>query len=458
MPEAAGQIAEFIAAKDRLRPTPEQRHLAYRALIDTIAVSVAGRSEPAVRIARDYVAQATGRGLSRSWNDPMQLPAEDAAWLNGISSHVLDYDDVLAPMRGHVSVAVFPALLAIAPEVGATGAQLAGAYIAAFEVIAKLSWPMAASHYARGWHSTSSLGVIGATAGCCQLLGLNQEETVNAIGLAVANASGTRENFGTMAKSFHVGECARTAVRAALLARAGFDASPRALDGPAGFLSLYAEGEDVSAHLSTLGESPLEIERTGIEVKKYPCCYATHLALDGALALRAEFDLALSQIERVEIVASAGALDALIDRSPQSALEAKFSMEYVVAAALQHGAVRLTSFVPPKVLNAEVMNFLPKIAVHEEAETSGPRFATVRLFERNGSRYERYVDHLRGGGRDPLSDSELVEKADDCMRFGGCLVAAKDFAAQVFSSDDQPIANIIAALDFGDAIHKNKGR
>jgi 2-methylcitrate dehydratase PrpD len=446
MQTAAARIAAFVARSRNLQLSPAQRHLTYRALLDTIAVSIAGRSEEAVRIARRYVSESVGAGSARAWMDDALLPSEHAAWLNGICSHVLDYDDVMAPMRGHVSVAVIPALLALAPEMNATGRDYAVAYATAFEVLARLSRVMAFEHYAKGWHSTSALGVIGAAAACSSLLKLTERQTINAIGLAVAQAAGTRQNFGTMAKSFQIGECARAAIRSVLLARAGFDAASDSIDGPFGYIALYGAGQDVSDAFDGIGTAPLELDRTGIEVKKYPCCYATHQALDAVLSLRQAHALDLQSVARIEIVASAGALEPLIRTPPTSGLTAKFSLEYTVAAALQDGAVGLSTFDDAQAMRPEVMAFLPNVATKEDGGPPRPRWTRVRIFLHNGTSVEKLVDTLRGGAADPLSDEELVDKVQDSFAFTSLDCSARAFAAKVFAMDDVPVDQVLHGL------------
>lgn len=443
MPTAAAQIADFVTRPQGHALSSAQRHLAYRALLDTLAVSIAGRNETPVRIARQYIETVAGAGSARVWMDDTLMPAEHAAWINGISAHVLDYDDVMAPMRGHPSVVMIPALLALAQDVQARGLDYAAAYAVGFEVLAKLSKVMAFQHYAKGWHSTSSLGIIGAIAGCSALLGLSKEQTVNALGLGVAQAAGTRQNFGTMAKSFQIGECGRAAVRSVLLARAGFDAASAGIDGPFGYLALYGEGQNASSALAELGEGPPELEKTGIEVKKYPCCYATHLALDAALALRQAHALGLNAIARIEISGSAGAFEPLIKLAPTSGLEAKFSLEYTVTTALRDGAVRLSSFYGLDALHPEVMAFLPRITAREEDSPPVPRWAEITIHMRDGTEMTARVDRLRGGAADPLSDLELIEKAQDCFSFASCSLSAHAFADRIFALDRVPLDEVM---------------
>lgn len=440
--DASATIAAFGQRFAHTPPAAAQRRTAYRALLDTVAVAIAGRNESAVQIAQNY-ARTLGGGHATVWHTGESLHPEAAAWINGVAAHVLDYDDVMTMMRGHVSVAMVPALVALGQTTGASGARFADAYIAGFELMAKLSRVMALPHYSKGWHSTSALGVLGAALACSVLLGLDETQTVNALGLAVAQAAGTRGNFGTMAKSFQAGQCNAAAVRAALLAQAGFTASESALDGKYGYLALYAANENVAAALGTLGTAPLEIETTGIDIKKYPCCYAIHRALDALFALCAQHGFNASEIERIAVTNSAGGLEALQSRLPTNGLEAKFSMEYNMAAALIDGAIRLSSFDDAQVTRAPVAALMPRVSVHEAAGSILPRWSHVKVHLRNGATLENRVSVARGDAGDPLSDAQLLDKAADCFAFGQFEGDAQDFGRRVLAMGEAPVDTVI---------------
>lgn len=446
MATASQRIAAFSARFASTALTAAQRHQAYRALLDTVAVAIAGRNEQASRIAAEYMRGYASAGCSTIWATGEAMHAECAAFVNGVTAHVLDYDDVMTPMRGHVSAAMVPALAALAQTTGADGQRFSTAYIAGFELMAKLSRVMALQHYSRGWHSTSALGVLGATLACSVLLGLTETQTSHALGLAVAQAAGSRQNFGAMAKSFQAGQCNAAAVRAVLLAQAGFTASPDAIDGKFGYLALYGAGEDATSALAALGDAPLEIDAMGIDIKKYPCCYAIHRALDGMLALRAAHKLTPDAVAKIEVTNSTGGLDALLAKSPTNGLEAKFNMAYAMAAALIDGHIRLSSFDDTQVMRPEIAAFLPKVSVKEATGTILPRWSHVHVERNDGQVFEQHVNTARGDAGDPLSDTELVEKIADCFAYGNFNRDANAFAQRMFGMKNTPVGNVIAAV------------
>jgi 2-methylcitrate dehydratase PrpD len=440
---ASIKLAEFASTFSADRLSAHQLHQTARALIDTYAVAVAGRKEEAAVIALDYARERSAKQMATAWGTDVRLPLEEAALYNGVAGHVLDFDDVTSPLRGHPSIALLPALAALAEANDKSGKQLAAAFVVGFEVICKLAKTVVNDHYAKGWHSTSSVGTIAATVACAHLLGLRRDQVCNALGIALSQTAGSRANFGTMAKSFQAGNCGASAIRAALLAQRGFTGSWNALDGAFGYMALYANGEDLHAQLDTLGAEPMEIDTSGFEIKKYPLCYATHRAIDGVLDLRAEHRLTLDQIARAEIVTNHRAMVPLIYPHPQTGLEGKFSMHYAVAAALLDAHVGLSSFEDAAVLRPQIQQFFSRVEAREEQGPVSPRWTRVRLETRDGRVVTKMVTQLRGAADLPLSDAELIEKAEDCFAFGGHESSARAFADAAFSIGQLQVSEII---------------
>lgn len=442
------RLAGFVAALDADALLPPERELVARAVLDTVAVGIAARDEPAARLA---IRRATeqGRGPCTLWvgGGTAAVREEEAAWANGVIAHVLDFDDVTSPMRGHPSVAMLPALLALAEAEALSVGEVAAAYVAGFEVIAALSVAMAAPHYAKGWHSTATIGAIGAAAACARLLQLDAARTAHAIGLAVTQAAGTRASFGTMAKSVQAGNANLTGLRAARLAQLGFDAAPEPLDGMMGFAGLGSGSG--SLVLPALGGALL---RHGLEVKKYPLCYATHRALDAVLELRTTHGLELADVAAVHVHASPGALAPLIHHRPTTGLDAKFSMEYAMAAALADGAPRLASFEDAAVLRPALQAFLPRVTADEAEGTLLPRWAEVSLRLVDGRALSVRRHTLRGGAEDPLSRAELLAKAADCLAHGGAAAAGAGALLAAMEDPGRAVGAALRAALVGEAV------
>ncbi len=437
-------IADFAVAFDPAALERAHVRLCARALIDTVAVALAGRHQPAARRAAAY-ARAAGPGAAALWGRDGFAPVEAAALYNGVAAHVLDYDDVSSPMSGHPSVALLPALVALAQTRDLPGRHVAGAYVVGLEVACRLGRALGTAHYDRGWHTTATVGTVAAAAACARLIGLDATRTANAIGLGAAQTGGTREHFGTDAKSFQAGQCGAAAVRAALLAETGFTASPRALDGKAGLFALYgAESpEAIAAERAALGSWPLEVDRSGIEIKKYPACYATHRPLDALLQLRRQHRFGIDDIARIDVVTSGSGLAPLRQEPATTGTQGQFSLPYVLAAALLDGEIRLSSFADSAVLRPAARAFFAKVHARESTAPMLPRWAELEVTLVDGRRLAQRIDTLRGAPENPLSDDELQRKAADCLAFGDCGLDTATLVRAAFQLGELPMRTVL---------------
>lgn len=445
-PTASERIADFVLGPAPAHASAQATHVVERALLDTFAAALLGVNEPCSRDLTAYVSGWTAPQMATVWATGEKLPLETAALVNGTMGHALDYDDVSSPMRGHPSVVLLPALVALAEAEDSGGHEVVEAFVAGFEVIVRMCRAIVSDQYAKGWHVTSSIGTIGATAACARLLRLDRRQTVHALGVAVSQISGTRENFGTACKPLQAGLANQVAVRSALLARNGYDASVHAIDGQQGYTRLYADHQSLEEQLALLGTQPLEIDASGIEIKKYPLCYATHRAIDGVLDLLAEQPIAFDDIEAVDVDINYRALVPLIHNQPQTGLEGKFSMQYAVAAAFRDGHVRLHSFEDEAVQRPEIQRFMRSVRPKEGPPPMFPRWTQLTVHLRSGEKIVRRIEKLRGSAQLPLTDSELIDKTLDCIAYAGLPHRAEDVARAAFTLASAPVRSVIAGM------------
>ena len=443
---ASEKIASFVLNFDPATITAASRHVAARALYDTIVCALAGVQEPASQLSLQYAQGQTGPHMATVWATGQKLSLEMAALVNGTMGHALDFDDVSSPLRGHPTVAILPAVIALGESLQAQGRDIITAYIVGFEVTLRLARAIVDEQYAKGWHSTASIATFGATVACAHLLKLNHAQIVNALGITVSQVAGTRQNFGTMSKPFQAGQANAVALRAVILAKLGFDASAKALDGDLGYTTLYADKMDLHGELDQLGRLPLEIERSGIEVKKYPLCYATHRTIDGLLDMLKDTPFKFEQLDHVDIQTNYRATVPLIHSRPQTGLEGKFSMQYAVAAALHDGEVVLKTFEDAAVQRSAIQAFLPKVSVTEGAPPLYPRWAELTVYLKDGTVLKRRVEKLRGSKEHPLTDAELIVKGADCCSFGHFNTSAAELAQTCFTLDQQPLTVLLKSL------------
>jgi 2-methylcitrate dehydratase PrpD len=413
-------IATWVAGASLEAMPAEVVSRARAGVIDTVGVILAGRDEPVTRIVAGLVAEDGGAHVASHLGTTLMTTPEAAALLNGVAGHALDYDDVSATVTGHPSVVVLPAALAAAELTGASGARLLEAYAVGVEVMAKLGLAMGPAHYRAGWHATSTLGTLGAAMAAGRLLDLDAERLASALAIAVSLASGSRQNFGTMAKPFHAGHAARCGVAAARLAALGMTGDPTAVEAPLGFFALLSFGDGRPESVAPALGRPYDLASTGLSVKRYPCCFATHRAADAVLDLRREHRLDAGLVEAVTVTVPIGGVSPLIHDRPQTGLQGKFSMQYVLAAALLDGRVGLDSFTDEAVRRPEAQELLPRVTVREDAGIAAGvnpiegGHVTVGVRLRSGAALTRRVTHPRGSPDDPLRPEEIAEKFRDC--------------------------------------------
>jgi 2-methylcitrate dehydratase PrpD len=273
-------------------------------------------------------------------------------------------------------------------------------------------------HYQRGWHCTSTLGTIGAAAAAARLLRLDAAAAGHALAIAASEASGLKENFGTMVKPLHAGLAARSGVLAALLAQAGMTASRAAIDGPQGFLkAMDAEQDSLDAVIVDLG-SRWEIVDTGITVKLYPSCAGTHPTLDVLLDLKRRQGFRAGEVDAIDIGVDPIVPTILLYDRPSSGLEGKFSMPFCAAAAVVNGRVGIETFDPAQLGNPAILALQKRVTLHVDPtlDATAPSLTqarvTIRL--RDGRVLTAAANGARGYPEQPASDDELAAKFMSC--------------------------------------------
>lgn len=408
------EVATWVRAVAEGRPDvtgPDVADAVARALADTVACAVAAGTDPLADVVSRYARGAQAGSAATVWHDGSTLSAEGAALVNAALAHVLDFDDVTPPMRGHPSVALLPALVALAEEDGLTSARLTSAYAAGFEVLCRLARAGVHRQYGLGWHSTAVLGVIAATAGGCVALDLDAATTRHALALAVGQAAGSRVNFATTGKSLQVGFAAAAAVRAVRLASLGATGGPATLESDEGLAGLLGLAPRPERPLG-LGVDGVELLSSRIGVKLLPTCYATHAALEAVETILAAHAVEPAEVESVRVTIHRTGTLPLIAEPPADALQAKFSMAFVVAETILHGPVRLTSL--ERYADADVRSLMERIVVLEDDGPPEPRRAEVVLTTTGGRRFAERVESVAGSAQRPASPERLQRKIADC--------------------------------------------
>ncbi len=428
-------LAAFVARPGVDRVPDEAATIIKSGFIDTIATMLAGSAEPVTRIARQHVAaRASSVRESSILLGAERAAAADAALVNGAAGHALDYDDVA--LAGHPSTVLVPAILAEGEALGATGADALRAYLVGYEVWAELIARDPDQHHLKGWHPTGVFGTVAAAAAVAHLRALSPALAAQALSLAASMSAGLVANFGTMTKPFHAGRAAANGIEAVRLTAAGLSAAPDALEHHAGFLAAISPkgAADRARPTRALGRS-LALLDQGLSIKKYPMCYATHRVIDAVLDLARKHELKPEQVRGVHATVGVAQASMLRNHRPVTALEAKFSLEFAVAAALTARSVGLAELDDAFVNRADVRGAMEKLAItttdtHCPVEPVFAYADRVALDLVDGRRLDSgEIRFARGNAKLPLRESELRIKFLDCAR-----VAAHVDGERVYTS------------------------
>ena len=367
------------------------RTVAGQCVLDWFGCALVGSREPLSGILRDELGGQAGP-CSIVGTDLHCAPGV-AALLNGAAGHALDFDDTHSMMGGHPTVPVFPAALAQAQEMGASGERLLVAFIVGVEVESRVGALIGGAAYRKGWHSTSTIGVHGAAAAACHLMGASNEQFAHALGLAASQASGLKANFGTMTKPFHAGHAAERGLLSARLAMRGFTSNPEAVDGRQGYADAAASGhEEVNWERLEEQDGRFLIEDTLF--KYHAACYLTHAAIESVGRLRPQLaaeGVAAGDAEKAVVTVHPGLLDVCGIPAPKTGLEAKFSLVATTSlAVLGIDTTDTGTFVDETLDNPEVARMIDRVEVRTDRGL-GHTQARVEL-RANGHSLEEFHD------------------------------------------------------------------
>ncbi len=368
-----------------------QEEHAKLALLDWTGVTVAGSNEPLAQKLLKYSEFLGGNKQSSVLGHRMKMSVTQAALVNGSSSHAHDFDDSHGVFRGHPSASIFASLFALAELENKSGEDFLTAYIIGLHSALAVAECNGEEIYMKGLHNTSVLGIIASAAASARLLGLNEEQTLNALGIATTQAFGLKCSFGTMCKPFHAGHAAEGAVTAVLLARDGFTGAHDILEGPNGLFEAMGGTANEDA-LANLGK------KWGIKqlaVKYHASCHWTHSPIEAGLAIQRDNSLRYQDIESIEIVVSEIALKTADIQQPETGLQGKFSIPYCAVNALVTGKTGIDAFTNDAVANPEIKALISKTTVRITEELGSVFAASAIIKTKDGKTYTAEIDVMK---------------------------------------------------------------
>jgi 2-methylcitrate dehydratase PrpD len=409
-PEAAKDITRTLArfivnAKPSDLPGPVKKEAA-RTLLNWVGCAIGGSRHETVGIAVSALSPFSGPAQASILGRKERLDILNAALVNGISSHVLDFDDTHSHNIIHPAGPVISAILALSEHRPVSGSDFVNALVLGVDVECRIGNSVYPKHYDAGWHITGTAGVFGSAAATGKLLGLTEQQMLWALGLAATQPVGLQEMFGSMTKSFHPGRAAQNGLTSALLASKGFTSSEQSLEAKYGWANVVSTAHNYDDITKTLGKA-FEISKN--TYKPFACGVVMHATIDGCIQLRNENKLTADEIDRVELRVHPLVMQLTSKKSPQTGLEGKFSIYHAASVALAEGAGGIDQFSDRAVRDRAVASLRDRVStvvdstVHEDQ-------VRITLTARGGRRLEKFVEHAVGSLDHPMSDKDLETK------------------------------------------------
>ena len=400
------QLAAYVA-DSRLEDLPDDVVTeSGRAILNYLGCALGGSIEPALDTAIEVLAPFSGPANATVLGRNEPFDELHAALLNGIGSHVHEYDDTLPQNYIHPSVPVASALFGYASANAVSGRDFVHAFILGFEVESRIGDAVYPAHYDAGWHITSTTGVFGAAAAIGKLLNLTTDQMVWALGLSATQSAGIREMFGSMAKSFQPGRAAQNGLTAARFAAANFSAGEQALEGPRGFAPVTAAEYDLGKITADLG---VDFALRHNAYKPYACGLVVHPTIDGCSQIRERDRPDPDSIETIELKVAPLVLDLCNKRELKRALQSKYSIYHAAAIGLARGKGGIQEF------TEEAVNDPVLMRLRDRVEVSASDFVTedqvdISVRMNDGSTHTLFVEQSLGNVHRPLSNAQLEDK------------------------------------------------
>ena len=399
-------MAEYIV-ESRWDDIPaDVRHEAARSLVNYLGCALGGCNDPAVTTAIRALGPYSGSREAVVLGRADRLDPLHASLMNGISSHVEDFDDTTPQNYIHPSSPVASALFAYASVHLVTGRDFAHAFVLGFEAESRIGNAVFPAHYDAGWHITGTAGVFGAAMAIGRLRRLSVQQMVWALGLAATQAAGLREMFGSMGKAFHPGRAAQNGYASALLAEAGFTAGERSLEGARGFAAVQSATYDLSKITTDLG---VDFNLRRNTYKPFPCGIVNHPTIEACIRLHHEHRVEAESIRAVRLQVAPLVLDLCNQQNIARGLQGKFSVYHGAAIGLVRGRAGLQEYTDAAVNDPAIRRVREATTATADPSLTEDQ-ARVEVELTSGQILGQAVEQSLGNVHRPLSDAQLDDK------------------------------------------------
>jgi 2-methylcitrate dehydratase PrpD len=380
-----------------------------RTLMNWVGVAVGGSHHETVDLAVSALKPFSGPAQASLLGRSERFDIMNAAFLNGVSSHVFDFDDTHLKTIIHPAGPVVSAILALSEHVPVSGKDFLNAVVLGVETECRIGNAVYPNHYDIGWHITGTAGVFGAAAAAGKLLGLTEQQMVWALGLAASQPVGLRESFGSMNKSFNPGRAASNGLFAALLASKNFTSSEGMIEAKRGWANTISTKQDFREITEGLGQ---RYESALNTYKPFACGIVIHPAIDAAIQLRNEHKLTADQIARIDLRVHPLVIELTGKKTPQIGLEGKFSVYHSVAVAIIEGAAGERQYSDRAVRDPQVIALRDRVAAIIDPAVK-PEQVDMTITLKDGRTFRKYIEHAIGSLEVPMTDKQLEAKFID---------------------------------------------
>lgn len=423
LPAAPGltrYLSEFIV-NQKYQDVPDSVvALGKKTLLDGFGLALAGSTSNIGPIIRRYIdSLGYSDGKASILGTSVKAPARFAALANGISIHADDFDDTGSAL--HVAAPILPPAFALCELGGHSGKELMLAFHVGVETASKIGDAIAPRHNGDGFHTTGTCGSFGSAAACAKLRSLNAKQTAYALGVAASEASGLRDNFGSMTKPFHAGHAAENGIVAADLSALGWTAADDILEAPLGFFQAAGGGFDPGAIVNRLG-NPWMFASPGDLIKRFPCGTIQQSFMDEMLVLIHDNNIMAQEVEQVEVGGNRSNLTTLFRHRPTTGLEAKFSMEFAMSILLLERKAGLSQFTDAVVGRKDVQDMISRVKFYVDPEfdkqaDQGGDFQAVlveggiiKMHMKDGRILSGRTRPAKGSPGNPMTYDEVADK------------------------------------------------
>ena len=385
-------------------------------MLDTIGVALAGSKQDTVgNIIRGMSQLPSAQGIYNVWGRAEQFSPDYAAMINGVSSHILDFDDTHTAAILHGSSILAPLCLTYGFSQCSDGKDILKAFIVGWEVAARIGATSQGSFHKRGFHSTAIAGIFGAVASMSVILKLSKEQIINAFGLAGSFASGVNEflSNGSNSKVMHIANTIKNGILIAHLAKAGITGPKTIFEGRDNIFKCFGLQNEINIDYLDKGLGQVW-EILTVSLKPYPCCHFAHGLIDCMLSLRNDGILA-SDIHHIQcfvdpIPSKFICTSIESKRAPKTEYEAKFAMPFLLAVMQYDGDISIDSY--KNLTRPEVLSLAEKISYQEKVSSNFPKYfpGHMEVFLNNGNSFKKDIFINKGNGDNPLSKEEIIRK------------------------------------------------